>query len=167
MNDGWMMTAMGLADGNLDRLVSGAKSTLASQPTRLCQVRPQRATATTSPRSVPGNVIAPRGASIALFTTTSHAPLLFFSPSPSPILITNNKLTLPPTPTPTNPINTSQWPPFLVSRSCVQCCAREMTASFLFVVIYRNSITTHLESITATPFIETPLTYSACRPPSR
>jgi hypothetical protein len=155
------MTAM----GNLDHAFP------ASQPASASSLPGSAsAAATTSPRSVPGNVIAPRDQHPLLFTTTtSHAPLLFFSPSP--ILITNNnnnKLTLPPqTPTPTNPINTSQWPPFLVSRPCVQCPAREMTASFLFVVIYRNSITIHLESITATHTIETPLTSHSYRPPSR
>ena len=78
-HDVWMMTAMGLADGNLDRLAQNH----ACQPTRLCQLSARfglRAAAEVSPRSVPRNVIAPRDAFIALFTTTSHALLLFLSP---------------------------------------------------------------------------------------
>ena len=125
--DGWESRSCFVC-GAKSRACPPSASSLPGSASSSCFGSPAiRACATSSPQET----------TIALFTT-SHAPLFFFSPSS--ISITNKQLTLPTTPQ-TNPINSSQWPPFLVSRPCFQCRARATTASFLFVVIYRNSST--------------------------
>ena len=145
----------------------------------LCQLsaRLTRAVAKTSPRSVPAQRHRPKRRpllSLPPHMLLSSSSLHHQSPSP-----TNNSLyqqlpkQTPSTPQ-TNPINSSQWPPFLVSRPCFQCRARATTASFLFVVIYRNSSTSprvhhcgiHHQSTTNISSLQTSLPLSPPLSPS-